>query len=135
VLGQLAEVFLAREGHENPVGINFLEKVQMPHLSSIYGAMLAGVGLRDHGGGNSAAHSGRARRLRGRPAGRVQAGGCRRIAGAICGAGHHDAAQSGRLRRRSGADAGAAQVSGHCFSNTLAATMLLPSQRAASTAW
>jgi nitronate monooxygenase len=26
------------------VGINFLEKVQMPHLSSIYGAMLAGVG-------------------------------------------------------------------------------------------
>jgi nitronate monooxygenase len=26
------------------VGINFLEKVQMPHLASIYGAMLAGVG-------------------------------------------------------------------------------------------
>ena len=26
------------------MGINFLEKVQMPHLSSIYGAMLAGVG-------------------------------------------------------------------------------------------
>jgi nitronate monooxygenase len=38
------EVFLAREGHKNPVGINFLEKVQLPHLSSIYGAMLAGVG-------------------------------------------------------------------------------------------
>jgi nitronate monooxygenase len=38
-----AEVFLAREGHENPVGINFLEKVQLPHLASIYGAMLAGV--------------------------------------------------------------------------------------------
>ncbi len=38
------EVFLAREGHKNPVGINFLEKVQMPHLASIYGAMLAGVG-------------------------------------------------------------------------------------------
>jgi nitronate monooxygenase len=37
------EVFLAREGHQNPVGINFLEKVQLPHLSSIYGAMLAGV--------------------------------------------------------------------------------------------
>lgn len=39
-----AEVFLAREGHGNPVGINFLEKVQLPHLASIYGAMLAGVG-------------------------------------------------------------------------------------------
>jgi len=39
-----AEVFLARDGHKNPVGINFLEKVQMPHLASIYGAMLAGVG-------------------------------------------------------------------------------------------
>ena len=26
------------------MGINFLEKVQLPHLASIYGAMLAGVG-------------------------------------------------------------------------------------------
>ena len=38
------EVFLAKEGHDNPVGINYLEKVQIPHLPSIYGAMLAGVG-------------------------------------------------------------------------------------------
>ena len=38
------EVFLAREGHANPVGINYLEKIQTPHLVSIYGAMLAGVG-------------------------------------------------------------------------------------------
>ena len=37
------EVFLAREGHANPVGINYLEKIQPPHLVSIYGAMLAGV--------------------------------------------------------------------------------------------
>ena len=37
------EVFLAREGHGNPVGINYLEKIQLPHLPSIYGAMLAGV--------------------------------------------------------------------------------------------
>lgn len=44
VLSNFVEVFLAREGHENPVGINYLEKVQMPHLASIYGAMLAGVG-------------------------------------------------------------------------------------------
>ena len=39
------EVFLAREGHNNPVGINYLEKIQFPHLPSIYGAMLAGVAV------------------------------------------------------------------------------------------
>jgi nitronate monooxygenase len=44
MVSNFVEVFLAREGHKNPVGINFLEKVQMPHLYSIYGAMLAGVG-------------------------------------------------------------------------------------------
>ncbi|MFP5235814.1 MAG: nitronate monooxygenase [Acidobacteriota bacterium] len=44
MVANFAEVFLAREGHSNPVGINFLEKVQLPHLPSIYGAMLAGVG-------------------------------------------------------------------------------------------
>ena len=44
LLGNFVEVFLAREGHSNPVGINYLEKIQTPHLVSIYGAMLAGVG-------------------------------------------------------------------------------------------
>ena len=44
MVSNFVEVFLAREGHNNPVGINYLEKVQMPHLPSIYGAMLAGVG-------------------------------------------------------------------------------------------
>lgn len=44
IVANFVEVFLAREGHENPVGINFLEKVQLPHLASIYGAMLGGVG-------------------------------------------------------------------------------------------
>jgi nitronate monooxygenase len=44
MVSNFVEVFLAREGHKNPVGINFLEKVQLPHLASIYGAMLAGVG-------------------------------------------------------------------------------------------
>jgi len=44
VLGNFVEVFLAREGHDGAVGINYLEKIQMPHLPSIYGAMLAGVG-------------------------------------------------------------------------------------------
>ena len=37
------EVLLARAGHDRPVGINYLEKIQLPHLPSIYGAMLAGV--------------------------------------------------------------------------------------------
>src|SRR6185437_13684356 len=44
MISNFVEVYLAREGHKNRVGINFLEKVQMPHLPSIYGAMLAGVG-------------------------------------------------------------------------------------------
>jgi nitronate monooxygenase len=44
MVANFVEVFLAREGHGNPVGINYLEKVQLPHLASIYGAMLAGVG-------------------------------------------------------------------------------------------
>ncbi len=43
VAGNFVEVFLAREGHDRPVGINYLEKIQLPHLPSIFGAMLAGV--------------------------------------------------------------------------------------------
>lgn len=37
------EVYLAKEGHDGPVGINLLTKVQLPNLDSLYGAMLAGV--------------------------------------------------------------------------------------------
>ncbi len=43
VTGNFVEVFLAKEGHNKPVGVNYLEKIQLPHLPSIYGAMLAGV--------------------------------------------------------------------------------------------
>jgi len=43
VVGNFVEVFLAKEGHDGVVGINYLEKIQTPHLASIYGAMLAGV--------------------------------------------------------------------------------------------
>lgn len=42
--GNFVETILAREGHSNPVGINYLEKIQLQHLPSLYGAMLAGVG-------------------------------------------------------------------------------------------
>src|SRR5215475_7379146 len=45
VVANFVEVILACEGHDNPVGINYLEKLQLPHLPSIYGAMLAGVGF------------------------------------------------------------------------------------------
>ena len=44
IVANFVEVYLARQGHSNPVGINFLEKIQPAHLSFIYGAMLAGVG-------------------------------------------------------------------------------------------
>jgi len=43
VIANFVEVFLAKEGHRNPVGVNFLEKIQVPTLPSLYGAMLAGV--------------------------------------------------------------------------------------------
>jgi len=43
IVANFVEVNLARKGHDNPVGINYLEKVQIPHLPSLYGAMLAGV--------------------------------------------------------------------------------------------
>ena len=43
VVTYFAEVWLAKEGHDGVVGINFLEKVQMATPSAAYGAMLAGV--------------------------------------------------------------------------------------------
>jgi len=43
VVANFVEVFLAKDGHLNPVGINLLEKLQMPTMASLYGAMLAGV--------------------------------------------------------------------------------------------
>lgn len=45
VAANFVEVFLAREGHAGLVGINFLEKIQFPHLPSLYGALLAGVAV------------------------------------------------------------------------------------------
>jgi len=43
IVANFVEISLAREDHDNPVGINYLEKIQIPHLPSLYGAMLAGV--------------------------------------------------------------------------------------------
>lgn len=43
VTANFAEVYLAKEGHSGRVGVNYLEKLQRPHLLSLYGAMLGGV--------------------------------------------------------------------------------------------
>jgi NAD(P)H-dependent flavin oxidoreductase YrpB (nitropropane dioxygenase family) len=43
VFANFAEVWLARQGHDGLVGINFLEKVQLATPAAAYGAMLAGV--------------------------------------------------------------------------------------------
>lgn len=43
VVANFVEVFLAKEGHGGLVGTNFLEKIQLPTLPSLYGAMLANV--------------------------------------------------------------------------------------------
>ncbi|HBY21978.1 MAG TPA: 2-nitropropane dioxygenase, partial [Propionibacteriaceae bacterium] len=43
LVGNFAEVWLAKEGHDGVVGINFLEKIQTATLSAVLGAMLAGV--------------------------------------------------------------------------------------------
>jgi len=43
VLANFVEVFLAKKGHDGLVGINLLEKIQLPTLPSLFGAMLADV--------------------------------------------------------------------------------------------
>jgi nitronate monooxygenase len=43
IAANFVEVFLAKEGHAGIVGLNLLEKIQLPTLASLYGAMLAGV--------------------------------------------------------------------------------------------
>ena len=43
VLSSFVEVALAKRGHTNPIGINFLHKIEWPTLPSLYGAMLADV--------------------------------------------------------------------------------------------
>ncbi len=41
VAANFVEVWLAKEGHDGVVGVNLLEKIQVPNVPSIYGAMLA----------------------------------------------------------------------------------------------
>ncbi|MFJ7202482.1 nitronate monooxygenase [Streptomyces sp. NPDC098789] len=43
VLGNFVEVWLAKEGHDGPVGINYLEKIQLATAPAMFGAILAGA--------------------------------------------------------------------------------------------
>ena len=43
ILANFAEVWLAKEGHDGLVGVNYLEKLRMATPAAAYGAMLAGV--------------------------------------------------------------------------------------------
>lgn len=43
ILAVFVSIWLAKEGHEGLVGLNLLEKSQIPTMSLLYGAMLAGV--------------------------------------------------------------------------------------------
>lgn len=43
VVANFVETFLAKHGHTGLVGLNLLEKIQMPTLPSLFGAILAGV--------------------------------------------------------------------------------------------
>lgn len=51
IVANFVEVYLAKEGHSGLVGINLLEKIQLPTLPSLFGAMLAGVDVVIMGGG------------------------------------------------------------------------------------
>src|SRR3989344_9291329 len=44
-------VWLAKEGHAGPVSVNYLEKIQIPHVYHLTGAMLAGVDFVTMGAG------------------------------------------------------------------------------------
>jgi nitronate monooxygenase len=43
VLASFVSIWLAKEGHDGQAGLNLLEKSQLPTMSALYGAMLAGV--------------------------------------------------------------------------------------------
>ena len=43
IIGNFVEVFLAKEGHDGIVGINYLAKIQLPTLPALFGSMLADV--------------------------------------------------------------------------------------------
>jgi len=69
VAANFVEVFLAKEGHDGPVGINYLRKIELPIPCACYGAMLAGSGAPS--GHN---HRGQRANLGGQPGGQLLRG-------------------------------------------------------------
>lgn len=51
IVANFCEIYLAKEGHGGSVGVNYLEKIQLPTLPSLLGALLAGVDVVLMGGG------------------------------------------------------------------------------------
>lgn len=51
ICANFAFVRMAKEGHDRAISINYLEKISMPHLFAIFGAMLAGVDFITMGAG------------------------------------------------------------------------------------
>ena len=63
VVANFCEVFLAKEGHDGLVGINYLRKIELPMPFACLGALLAGVDVILTGAGNPAEMPGLLRRL------------------------------------------------------------------------
>ena len=51
VVASFCCVWLAKEGHDGPISVNYLEKIQIPHIFHLTGAMLAGVDFVTMGAG------------------------------------------------------------------------------------
>lgn len=43
MLASFVHIWLAKEGHDGPIGINLLTKIRVPTLPALYGALMAGV--------------------------------------------------------------------------------------------
>lgn len=63
VAANFTAVWECKDGHENPVGINYLHKIEMSLIPAMYGAVLAGVDFVCVGAGNPAPIPGYLRKL------------------------------------------------------------------------
>jgi len=51
ICANFAVVRMAKEGHDNPISINYLEKIALPHVHALYGAIMGGVDIITMGAG------------------------------------------------------------------------------------
>jgi len=51
ICANFAVVRMAKEGHDNPISINYLEKIAFPHVHALYGAIMGGVDIITMGAG------------------------------------------------------------------------------------